>query len=291
MFEREGDASYLDTFERTLYNGYLSGVSADGKAFFYQNPLESDGSAARSTYFEVACCPANLARLMGQLSGMTYATSANALYVALFAGSTATLTVAGQPVTVVQQTRYPWDGAVSIRLQPARPTEFALKVRIPGWARNEAVQSDLYRYDTPIPDQPVLRVNGEPVRTAVNRGFATIAREWTAGDLVELQLPMPIRRVRANSQVTADRSKVALQRGPVVYAFEGIDNGGRVLDLRLPADATLKHEFRPALLNGLEVITADLPPAAASREKTITAVPYLAWANRGKGEMAVWITQ
>jgi DUF1680 family protein len=291
MFEREGDGAYLDTFERTLYNGYLSGVSADGTAFFYQNPLESDGKAARSTYFEVACCPANLARLMGQLSGLTYATSADALYVALFAGNTAKLTVAGIPVTVTQATRYPWDGAVSIHLQPARPAKFALKVRIPGWARNEAVPSDLYHYEKRISDPPLLKVNGQAIPVSLDKGFATITREWKPGDGIELQLPMPIRRVIANPQVNADKDKVALQRGAVVYAFEAVDNGGRVLDLKLPADATLKHEFRPALLNGIEVITADLPPSDPSREKTITAVPYFAWANRGKGEMAVWIDQ
>jgi DUF1680 family protein len=283
LFLRAGDGAALDAFERTLYNGYLSGVSAKGDAFFYQNPLESDGTRERSVYFDVACCPANLARLMEQLPGLIYATRDDTLFVNLFVGSTAKLKMAGQPIVVRQQTRYPWDGTVRITVEPETPAEFALKVRIPGWARNEAAPLGLYRYAAPIQEGARVTVNGRAVALGVSSGFQAIRRRWQRGDIVQVSFPMPARRVIANDTVADDRGKAAIQRGPVVYAVEAADNGGRALDIVLPLDATLKGEFRKDLLNGLEVVTAQV------NGRTVTAIPYFAWANRGKGEMAVWI--
>jgi DUF1680 family protein len=283
LFLREGRAAALDAFERTLYNGYLSGVSISGDAFFYVNPLESDGKHERSVYFDVACCPANLARLMEQLPGLIYATRGDTLFVNQFIGSTAKVTIDRTAAVVRQQTRYPWDGHVRIVIEPERPSEFALNVRIPGWARNEAMPSDLYRFAGPMADAPRIMVNGEPLALTVNDGFQSVRRRWKRGDVVEVNFPMPARRVLAHEGVAEDRGKAAIQRGPIVYAIEGIDNGGRALDVALPLDAPLKSEFRGGLLNGLEVVTAQ------AGARTITAIPYFAWANRGKGEMAVWI--
>ncbi len=301
MFLREGDASYLDVFERTLYNGYLSGVSLAGDTFFYQNPLESDGTRARQAYFDVACCPANLARLMAQLPGLVYAQRDREVYVTLFVGSAATLEVGGVKTAIAQQTGYPWDGDVAISVNPAAPVEFTLAVRIPGWARGDAMPTSLYRFATPdvVPGfspastQPTLTVNGRPVDlTHLDKGFARITRRWQKGDRVELRLPMAARRVVADDRVEADHGKAAIERGPLVYAVEAVDNGGAVANLRLPLDATLEAALRPDLLDGVVEVKGKgeaIGEDGTASARTIVAVPYFAWANRGKGQMAVWI--
>jgi hypothetical protein len=288
MFLRAGDGAFLDSFEQTLYNAYLSGVSMGGDAFFYQNPLESDGRRERSTYFDVACCPANLARLMGQLPGLIYATRGDTLFVNLYVGSTAKASVAGRIVAVRQESRYPWDGNIRVGIDPPSPATFTVSLRVPGWTRSEPMPGGLYRFDKAIDDIPSLTVNGRAVPVRFTGGFTSMSRRWQRGDTIELRLPMPARRVLAHEGVEEDRGKAAIQRGPLVYAIEAVDNGGRALDVVLPLDAPLAHEFRAGLLNGVEVITARVEKGAGS-ERTITAVPYFAWANRGKGEMAVWI--
>lgn len=294
MFRREGDGRYMDVLERTLYNGYLSGVSESGDTFFYQNPLESDGSVARSVYFDVACCPANLARLMAQLPGLIYAHRDRDLFVNLFVASEATIDMdtAEATLRLVQRTAYPWDGRIELQLDPARPVDLVLHVRVPGWARGEAVPSGLYRYADAGGAAPRLSVNGEAVALDLDRGFARIGRRWQAGDRVVLDLPMLARRVLAHDGVADAGGKAAIERGPLVYAVEAADNGGRVLDLRLPLDAPLRHEHRADLLGGVTIVTAMTTRAAApglDRPHPLVAVPYYAWANRGKGEMAVWI--
>ena len=293
MFLREGDASYYDTIERTLYNGYLSGVSLAGDRFFYQNPLVSNGTVERSAYFDVACCPANLSRLMSQLPGLVYAQRGDELFVNLFVASQAGVKVRSVGARITQQTQYPWDGKVTLRVEPERPVDFSLDVRIPGWSRGQAVPSDLYRFaDVPrdgVPRDvmsglsrtvvPTLSVNGKPIPISLIKGYARIRRRWQKGDIVQLDLPMPVRRVLAHDGVAEDRGKAAIERGPIVYCLEAIDNGGRVSGLIVPLDAMMQHEFRSDLLGGVEVVTGP----------HFTAVPYFAWNNRGKGEMAVWI--
>jgi len=279
MFLRSGDAKYYDTFERTLYNGYLSGVSLAGDTFFYQNPLVSNGTVERSVYFDVACCPANLARLMAQLPGLMYAQRDRDVYVNLFAASEADVTVGGARMRLTQQTRYPWDGKIVLRIDPERPTDATLAIRIPGWARGEAMPSDLYRFATNDSQRPTLQLNSSPVSLSLQQGYARIQRRWQKGDVVQLDLPMPIRRVLAHDGIVEDRDKAAVQRGPIVYCLEGVDNNGHAADVRLPLDAPLNHRFEADLLGGVEVVRSD----------TLTAVPYYAWNNRGKGEMVVWI--
>jgi uncharacterized protein len=285
LFLREGRADAIDTLERTLYNGYLSGMSLAGNTFFYQNPLVSNGSLERSTYFDVACCPANLSRLMAQLPGLLYAQRPGIIYVNLFAASRARVRDGRTDIRLAQTTEYPWQGSVHLTVAPERPAEFTLAVRIPGWARERPIASDLYRYAGGTPQEsPVLRVNGAVVPIALADGYARIRRRWKNGDAVDLSLPMPVRRVLAHEGVAEDRGKAALQRGPIVYCVEAIDNGGLVRDIRLPLDAPpLAHAFRPDLLNGVEIITAKIDG------RTVTAVPYYAWNNRGKGEMTVWM--
>jgi DUF1680 family protein len=285
-FLRTGDLSAYDSLERTLYNGYLSGVSVSGDTFFYQNPLVSDGRVERSAYFDVACCPANLSRLMAELPGLIYAQQADRVYVNLFIGSDADLTVNGVPVKISQQTNYPWDGKVTIHVDPTRPVRMNLSVRIPAWTANPTASS-LYRFAGEITRGAVLTVNGQPIANDGGVGArsadAGIERQWRKGDLVVLDMPMPTRRVLANDKVTEDAGKSAIQRGPILYALEGVDNGGSLRDLKLPLDAPLTSTFKPDLLGGVQVVTGK------AGDRTITAIPYYAWNNRGKGEMEVWV--
>jgi DUF1680 family protein len=283
LFLRDGASAPYDILERTLYNGYLSGVSLAGNTFFYQNPLVSDGRVERSTYFDVACCPANLSRLMAQLPGLIYAQRENWLYVSLFIGSEAHIRIADTAVTLTQQTDYPWKGDVIIAVTPDRAVDMTLALRIPGWARDEAMPTDLYRFADRSTEKVTLSVNGRAVEIAMRDGYAILRRRWRRGDVVNLSLPMPIRRVLANDHVAEDRGKAALQRGPIVYCLEAVDNGGTVADFRLPLDVPLAHAFRADLLKGVEVIEGKLG------DRSITAVPYYAWNNRGRGEMVVWV--
>jgi hypothetical protein len=291
MFLATGDVRYLDIMERILYNGFLSGVSLEGDSFFYTNPLEAHGDHQRSEYFDVACCPANLARLMGQLPGLMYAVEGQRLYVNLFIGSDAALELPSGDVRVTQETEYPWDGTVRFTVEPAggpaATADFEMYVRIPGWARNEPVPSDLYTFAGASAEAPTVRVNGESLALDVRDGFAVIARSWGFGDTVELELPMPVRRVAAHPSVENNAGRLAIQRGPLVYAVEAIDNGGGALDLALPTDAPLSTEYRPGMLGGVTVVRGLGSRSGEAIE--LLAVPYFAWANRGPGEMAVWL--
>ena len=285
-FLRTGDVSAYDALERTLYNGYLSGVSLSGDKFFYQNPLVSDGRVERSSYFDVACCPANLSRLMAELPGLIYAQQGDRVHVNLFIGSTADITVAGVPVKISQQTNYPWDGKVTIHVDPARPIRMGLSVRIPAWTANPSA-SALYRFADENTRPAVLTVNGQPIVNDVAVGTRSsemgTERQWRKGDLVVLDMPMPVRRVLANDKIAEDAGKSAIQRGPILYALEGVDNGGSLKELRLPLNAKLSSTFRPDLLGGVQVVTGTVG------DRTITAIPYYAWNNRGRGEMEVWV--
>ncbi len=297
LFLLHGDAKYVDVLERTLYNGLLSGVSLDGKAFFYPNPLESAGQYQRSPWFGVACCPGNMTRFLASVPGYVYAHQGNTLYVNLFVASTADVDMGGnRKVKLVQETRYPWDGAVRIAVSPSQEGPFVLNVRVPGWARGEVLPSDLYRFADTSDEKVSLSVNGKPVAFTLDKGYARLERTWKTGDVVELGLPMPIRRVAAGPSVDADMGRIALQRGPLVYAAEWVDNpGGRVRNLLLKDDTKLATAFRPDLLNGVQVITGkavalayDATGKVARQEQDFTAIPYYAWANRGAGEMLVW---
>ncbi len=299
LFLLHGNAQYADVLERILYNGLLSGVSLDGKKFFYPNPLESDGRDARSPWFGCACCPGNITRFLPSVPGYFYGQQADAVYVNLYASGSADIALDGsRQLHLIQETRYPWDGKIRFTVSPAHPCDFALKLRIPGWARNEAVPSDLYRFDDPTCPPATLRLNGTTVPLELANGYAVVRRSWRQGDVVELDLPMPVRRVVANENVAADRGKVALQRGPVVYCIEWPDvKDGHVLNLLLPDAVSLTAEYRPELLNGVETITGqaeslhykDARKAIAQAPVHFAAIPYYAWANRGRGEMAVWL--
>ena len=299
LFLLHGDARYVDVMERTLYNGLLSGVSLDGKRFFYPNPLESDGQHQRSPWFGVACCPGNMTRFLASVPGYVYAQKGDALYVNLFAAGTAEITLDnGQALKLTQETRYPWDGLVKLTVAPAKSGSFAVNVRIPGWARNEAVPSDLYKFADQATEPVTLKLNGKNSPIKLEKGYVRLQRKWKTGDVVELNLPMPVRRVVANEKVADDLGRVALQRGPLVYCVEWPDvKDGHVVNLLLPDDAPLSGAFRADLLGGVHTINgsavslryADAQRKLEREKVEFTAIPYFAWANRGRGEMAVWL--
>ncbi|MCC7155904.1 MAG: glycoside hydrolase family 127 protein [Bryobacterales bacterium] len=298
LFLLHADSKYIDVMERTLYNGLISGVALDGKTFFYPNPLESNGQHARSPWFGVACCPSNISRFMPSIPGYVYAQRGGGLWVNLYMASTASVKLDnGRSVNIVQETRYPWEGQIRLKLDPDEAASWTLNLRIPGWARNQPVPSRLYRFEGGDSGQVTLKVNGAPAALEMNAGYAAITRRWKAGDVVDLNLPMPVRRVGAAAEVVADRGRIALQRGPIVYAAEWPEfPDGRVRNLVLPAGAPLTAEFRPNLLNGVMVVRSraialayDEHGAAGKKPVEFTAIPYYAWANRGRGQMVVWI--
>jgi len=282
LFLREEKTEAYDALERTLYNGYLSGVSLAGNRFFYQNPLVSDGRQERSAYFDVACCPANLARLMEELPGLIYAQDDKQVYVNLFIGSEANIVVNGVKVKLTQTTDYPWSGDVTLRVDPERPVETSFVIRVPEWTRNPT-QSALYRFAQAAADAPALTVGGKSVPLQPDAVTAIVDGKWRKGDVIALKFPMPVRRVLANDKATENTGKAAIQRGPILYTLEAIDNGGSVKDLKIPLETNLTAAFKGDMLNGVEVITGKVG------DRTVTAIPYYAWNNRGKGEMAVWV--
>jgi DUF1680 family protein len=307
MFLLTGDAKYLDVVERVVYNGVLSGVSLDGERFFYPNPLASDGkekfnqgqAAGRSPWFDCSCCPTNLVRFLPSIPGYVYASRGRQLFVNLFVAGHAEVSLDGLAVKVRQETRYPWEGRVTLTLDPEHEDAFTLRVRVPGWARGRPVPSGLYRYAGSGEAPYTLAVNGTRVLPELDRGFAVLRRRWRPGDTVELALPMAVRRVLSDERVKADAGRVALERGPLVYCAEAVDNGGEVFNLVLPDDAPLGARSRPDLLGGVTVVTGralGLHPSAdgrsvVTREQDFLAVPYAFWANRGAGEMEVWLSR
>jgi DUF1680 family protein len=297
MQRLELDGKYADVMERILYNGVLSGISLSGDRFFYPNPLASFGQHERVPWFSCACCPPNVARILTSVPGYFYAATKDRVYVNLFAQGTGKMKAGGTGLELVQTTEYPWKGDIRIEVKPAREAVFTLAVRVPGWALNKPVPTDLYTYAEPAEGAPSLKVNGEPADLNLDKGYALIVRTWKPGDVVELSLPMPVRRVEAHEAVEADRGRVAIERGPLVYCAEGIDNGGRVSNLVLPDGAALAAEPRPGLLGGVVVIKGEAEAVSekagkiVTEKKPVTLIPYYSWANRGRGEMAVWLAR
>lgn len=288
LLQLDGDSRYADVIERALYNGIISGVSLDGTKFFYENPLASHGNHHRQDWFGCACCPPNLARILASLGGYIYSQSADGVSVHLYVQGEANITLPdGTALTLAQQTRYPWDGTVTLTTGLQTEADFTLRLRIPAWCRDFAV-----------------RVNGEAVTPVIERGYACLTHRWQPGDTVTLEMAMPVEVIEANPQVLHDRGRVALQRGPVVYCLEGVDHTVSVHQLALPVNADLHTRFIPDLLDGVTVIEGnalaldeepwgdDLYRSYQSPRGTPTpfrAIPYFAWDNRAPGEMVVWL--
>ena len=281
LFLLHGDSKYYDVLERTLYNGLISGVSLEGDAFFYPNPLEvkKERKYQRQAWFGCACCPSNISRFIPSLPGYVYAVKDNDVYVNLFMGNTSTLQVNGKPVTLKQETAYPYSGEVKLVIEEANQP-FTMKVRIPGWARNEAMPSDLYAFADGLQSQYSVKINGEVIKTELQQGYCSISRDWKTGDVVELSLDLQPRLVKANNQVEADRGRVAVQCGPIVYCAESPDNEQSIGSITLNGLTQLKVEWQPEKLHGINQIVTD---------KGVTLIPYYAWAHRGVSDMEVWI--
>jgi DUF1680 family protein len=299
MFQLHADAKFVDVLERTLYNGFISGVSLSGDRFFYVNPLSFDGklnfnsedfnsedSHVRQPWFSTACCPPNVARLLSSLSGYIYATREDSVYVNLFISSQTKVSVAGQDISIRQVSNYPWDGEIKVSINLDEPLEFTVCIRIPGWAQSQPVPSDLYRYLDQPTESASLVVNDEVQTFTIDKGFAVLRRTWQSGDQIVLTLPMVVRRAISHEAVDANRRRVALERGPLVYCAEQVDQACDVSEISLPDTACLNSEFQASMLNGLTLITARW---GSHPSQSLVAIPYYAWSNREVGEMAVWL--
>jgi len=286
MFLLHGEAKYADLLEKILYNGLISGVGLDGKSFFYTNALQitngfthKDMEAERSGWFECSCCPTNMARFLPSLPGYIYAQRGQDTFVNLYISGSAELQIDGKPVTITQQNNYPWDGLLNFNVAPEADQHFTLKFRIPGWAESKAIPSGLYTFTAQKADAVKISINGKAVKYEVKDGYAVLARTWKNTDQVQIELPMEVRKVVASQNLKDDIGKVALQRGPLVYCAEWADNKGKVSNLAIAPKANFKPEFRKYLLNGVTVLNGS----------GLIAIPYFSWANRGKGEMTVWL--
>ena len=295
LFLLHGDAKYFDVLERTLYNGLISGGSLDGGSFFYPNPLASTGGYSRKPWFGCACCPSNISRFIPSLPGYVYAVKDDHVYVNLYMGNRGELKVNNKKIVLEQETSYPWNGDIRIRVvKGALP--FTMNLRIPGWVRNEVLPGDLYRYDDEQKLGYTVTVNGEAVEGELQKGYLQIERKWKKGDVVEVHFDMQSRVVRANEKVAADRGRVAVERGPIVYCAEWPDNDFNVHNILLNQHPSFQVVNNPDLLYGICEITTDaqaLSYDAAGRlivkDVKLTLIPYYAWAHRGEGDMEVWL--
>ena len=292
MFLLTGSSKYMDVLERILYNGSISGVSLEGNSFFYPNVLESTGTQ-RNPWFSCSCCPSNITRFIPSIPGYIYAKREDTVFLNLFIGSETIMNIKSEEVKIVQKTAYPWDGNIEINIEPDHSIAFVLKIRIPGWARNKPVPGDLYAYKRGAESQIGLKINDEDNLVEINSGFLILNRKWERGDKINLDIEMPVKQVIANKNVKEDSAKMALERGPLVYCAESIDNADGVRKLYLSDTIQWSVERMPDLLNGITVIKgiSFLPVNSDIHfKKTVDfiAVPYYAWAHRGPGEMAVW---
>ncbi|MEN8153006.1 MAG: galactose-1-epimerase [Acidobacteriota bacterium] len=296
MFLLNGDSRYIDVLERTLYNGFLSGISIRGDKFFYPNPLESNGTHERKPWFDCSCCPTNVVRFLPSLPGYVYAHTGDDLFINLYIGNSANINMNFGKIKISQSTNYPWDGNVKINIEPEEKSRFTISLRIPGWAQNKPVPSDLYQYMNSSDKKPYIKINNRKVEYFINKGYARINRYWEKGDLIEIDFPMPVRKVIANKNVLENRKKYSLEKGPIVYCAEWVDNGGKVHNLLLDKNSDFAYEFKENLINGVTVLkgTAEIFPKNKSdssligKKQNFIAIPYYAWAHRGKGEMKVW---
>lgn len=292
MFLATGQAKYVDVYERALYNGVISGVSLSGDRFFYDNPLESMGQHERQKWFGCACCPGNITRFIASVSGYQYATQQNDIYVNLYIQGTCNLTTASNKVTVEQTTEYPWDGKVSIKVTPETEKKFAIRLRIPGWVTDRPVASDLYAY-TDAPKAYTISVNGSPANIMTGDGYATLQRTWKAGDVIEINWPMEVRRIKANDKVETNRGFLAMERGPIVYCLEGKDQpDSTVFNKYIPADTKVNSTYDANLLNGVVVLSGtakEIDRQGNVKDVPFKAIPYATWNNRGTDQMEVWM--
>jgi uncharacterized protein len=303
MFLLHGDAKYIDVMERSLYNNVVSGIGLDGKSFFYPNPLQCDmdykfnsgKTLVRQPWFDCSCCPSNDVRIIASIPGYVYAQKDNDLYVNLFVDGSAVIDLNGRKINLVQKTRYPWDGKILLTVNPEKTSEFVLNFRIPGWAVNKVLPGDLYAFLDNFDKLPELKINGKLIKYAVEKGYASLTRKWKKGDKVELNIPLPVRKVVANKNVKEDFGKVCFIRGPITYCAEQFDNDKEVIQIIIPEKTDFEVTFRKDFLGGATVIKTKALALKTGPEKNsmpdeteLTLVPYALWNNRGANRMNVW---
>ena len=306
LFLLHGESKYYDVLERSLYNGLISGVSLDGGGFFYPNPLESMGQHQRQPWCGCACCPSNIARFIPSLPGYVYAVNKRDVYVNLFMSNTSQLSVAGKGITLEQQTQYPWDGDIAIKAAANKAGQWAMKLRIPGWVRNEVVPSNLYEFTDNLRPQYNITVNGNAVNGKLtDDGYFTIDRKWKKGDVVRVHFDMDPRTVRANNNVEADRGFVAIERGPIVYCAEWPDNDFDIMgalvnqspkmtveDGTLHAkDKKVADYYIKVIKTDAQLLSFDKQGRLNTEDVKLSLIPYYAWCHRGSGKMRVWLSQ
>lgn len=297
LFLLHGDSKYYDALERSLYNGVISGISIDGGKFFYPNPLQSIGQHQRQPWFGCACCPSNAARFIPSLPQYIYAVKDNSLYINLFNSNTVNVKVGKKNVTLSQQTNYPWDGDVALTINNGAGN-YALNIRIPGWVKNEVVPSNLYTYSDTKRLGYTVKVNGKPVEGELKQGYFVIDRAWKKGDKVDIHFDMEARTVRANGKVAADKGRVSVERGPIVYCAEWPDNKCDVLSVLINQEPKFTLGSEEIMNTKVQTLTTDAQTLNFSKEgklqttdEKLVLIPYYAWNHRGAGKMTVWIPQ
>ena len=285
LHKSSGDVKYFDVIERTLYNGLISGLSLDGTNFFYPNALESDGvykfnqgACTRKSWFDCSCCPTNVIRFIPSISGLLYSKGHNTVYVNLYASSNASLVLENNNVKIIQETKYPLNGKITVTISPEKESEFTVKFRIPGWSRNEVLPSDLYAYSKPLENENSIKINYKEISVEPNNGYYSITKKWKKGEKVTLDFPMRVRKVIADEKIEDDRNKMALEYGPIVYAIEEFDNKNNfdAISISFSDKFTVKQESILGLINTLN-------------NENLKAIPYYTWSNRGVGKMKVWV--
>ena len=266
MNQFTGDGKYIDVLERSLYNGALAGISLAGDKFFYVNPLESLGTHHRKDWYGCACCPSQICRFLPSIGNYIYGVSKDAVWVNLYIGNTARMKVGRKSLTLTQKTEYPWKGAVSLSVGTRTPVRTQIRLRIPDWCNS-------WR----------LVVNGEAAGLVLDKGYAVLDRKWKDGDEITVDFAMPARLVAADPQVKEDEGCRALQRGPLVYCMEEVDNPENFDALAVREDAQFQATFEPELLRGVCTLSTQ------SGDRTLKWIPYYAWDNRTAGKMKVWI--
>ena len=298
LFLLHGESKYYDVLERTLYNGLISGVSLEGNGFFYPNPLESMGQHQRQAWFGCACCPSNICRFIPSLPGYIYAVKDRSVYVNLFLSNKSSLTVGGKKVALSQTTEYPWNGDIAVTVDKNAAGQFAMKIRIPGWVRNQVVPSNLYQYTDGKRLGYTVTVNGSVVGGISADGYYTIDRRWKKGDRVEIHFDMEPRTVRAINKVEADRGMVSIERGPLVYCAEHPDNNFDIMGALMnqaPTFSLGKGEIAgtpvQTIITSAQTLNFNKQGKLEAQDQTLTLIPYYAWCHRGSGKMRVWLPQ
>lgn len=296
LFLLHGDSKYYDALERTLYNGLISGVSLEGNAFFYPNPLASNGAYSRKAWFDCSCCPSNICRFIPSLPGYIYAVKDKDVYVNLYMANNADINVGNKTVKISQNGDYVWDGKSEIEISDNKAGVFTLKLRIPGWATDQPVPSDLYTYADNKHGNVIVRVNGEniPVRN-LTKGYLPITRKWKKGDRVEIKFDNSARIIRSNDQIKTNIGKIAIERGPIVYCAEWPDNDFNITSMILYPNPALS-EKRESKLHGIVQLNMDAQTVDRNdtgdlvvKKVNLSLIPYYAWAHRGEGYMKVWL--